>query len=69
MVIDPTDATTVDAVNRREALNAAMTGLEAYLAEHRIHLDLFGRLELLGLALDDLCDVYDAADLTPPPTH
>jgi hypothetical protein len=60
-MIDPIDATTVPYGIRREALNAAMVALEAYLAANEIHLDALARLELLDLALDDLAGEYDAA--------
>jgi hypothetical protein len=64
-----TDPVTVPLDVRREALTAAMAGLEDCLAEHGVELDLFGRLELLDLALADLAAEYDAADTTPSLMH
>ena len=63
-MIDPVDATTVPREIRREALNAAMLGLEAYLAMKEIDLDALARLELLDIALDDL-----ACELDPVAGH
>jgi hypothetical protein len=53
-VIDPTDASTVPVDARDRVLSRLVTELERALADERIHLDYFGRLELLELALDDL---------------
>lgn len=58
-MIDPVDATTVPREIRREALSAAMLGLQAYLAMKEIHLDALARLELLDVALGDLAAEYD----------
>jgi len=58
-MIDPVDATTVPRETRRETLNAAMHGLEAYLDAHEIHLDALARLELLDVALGDPGDDLD----------
>jgi hypothetical protein len=55
----PVDATTVPREIRREALNAAMLALEAYLAKNEMHLDALARLELLDMALDDLAGEFE----------
>jgi hypothetical protein len=60
-MIDPVDATTVPREIRREALSAAMLGLEEYLAKKGIHLDALARLELLDVALGDLAAEFEPA--------
>jgi hypothetical protein len=60
-LIDPVDATTVPREIRRELLNAAMLGLEAYLAREGIYLDALARLELPDVALGHLAHDLDPA--------
>lgn len=52
-MIDPQDAALVPRDVRREALNAAEQAVGRVLERHGIHRDLFGRFELLDLALDE----------------
>jgi hypothetical protein len=52
-VIDPQDAALVPRHVRLEALHAAEQAVGRVLERHGIHRDLFGRFELLDLALDE----------------
>ena len=52
-MVDPQDAALVPRHVRHEALYAAEQAVGAVLARHGIHRDLFGRFELLDLALDE----------------
>lgn len=63
-MIDPTDATTVPKEMRGEVFHEVMVALEKALDERHVRLDLFGRLELLDLALDELEASFD-----PPHRH
>lgn len=53
---------------RREALYEAEQAVGRVLARHGIHRDLFGRLELLDLALDE-AEAEISNELAEPPRH
>ena len=52
-MIDPQNAALVPRYVRLEALHEADQAVGRVLARHGIHPDLYGRFELLDLALDD----------------
>ena len=67
-VIDPQDAALVPRHVRIEALHAAEQAVGRVLERHGIHRDLFGRFELLDLALDEAeAEIND--ELAEPLTH
>jgi hypothetical protein len=59
-MIDPQDAKLIPRTVRHEALHAAEQAVGAVLARHGYRRDLFGRLEVLDLALDDAEAEMDA---------
>ena len=58
-MIDPQDAALVPRHVRGESLNAAEQAVGQVLERHGIHRDLFGRFELLDLALDEAAAEID----------
>ena len=65
---DPQDAALVPRRVRREALYEAEQAVGRVLAHHGISRDLFGRFELLDLALDEAEAELDK-QLAEPPRH
>jgi hypothetical protein len=61
---DPTDATTIPPDVRHRALMAALVGVANVIEEAGHRLYLFGKLELLDLALDEAEDRF--TDALPP---
>ena len=66
-MIDPQDASLVPRQVRREALYEAEQAVGRVLARHGIQRDLFGRFELLDLALDEAEAELDKQLAEPKP--
>ena len=67
-MIDPQDAALVPRHVRVEALHEAEQAVGRVLARHGIQRDLFGRFELLDLALDE-AEAEINNGLAEPPKH
>ena len=67
-MIDPQDAALVPRHVRVEALYEAEQAVGRVLTRHGIQRDLFGRFELLDLALDE-AEAEIVNELAEPPRH
>ena len=62
---DGTDPESIPEPIRRRALAAAEDAIDRTLRDDGYHLDYFGRLELIDMALDDALSVFGADRAEP----